>query len=235
MLKGNDLAEYCIKKIGTPYFYGAKMQPLTEQLAQRMHSLYPSIVTYDYIALARKQGQFGKINVDCSGLIGAFRGRHIGSSQLYSSAYKRLPINQWREFAPGTVLWRQGHVGVYIGNGELVEAKGIKSGTIKSKFVQSKWLYGLTFSDIEYEYTNKIYANGRRTNIYNDDHRILNMGCKGESVKWLQFELNEHGFGLDIDGEFGIRTKQALMQFQASAKITCDGICGTETRSALKR
>lgn len=131
-VKGNDLADYAISKLGTPYFYGAKMQTLTRDLMNRLHASYPSTVTMAYMTIAEQQGQIGKINVDCSGLIGAYRGKHLGSSQLYSSAYKRMPISQVNDFARGTVLWKQGHAGVYIGDGMCVEAKGIRYGTVKT-------------------------------------------------------------------------------------------------------
>ena len=86
MQKADDLARYAISKLGTPYFYGAKMDVLTRDRMNRLHALYPNIVTMSYMQIAEQQGQIGKINVDCSGLIGAFRGKQIGSAQLYSTA-----------------------------------------------------------------------------------------------------------------------------------------------------
>jgi peptidoglycan hydrolase-like protein with peptidoglycan-binding domain len=55
-----------------------------------------------------------------------------------------------------------------------------------------------------------------------------------EVVKWLQWELNEHGYPIAIDGKFGTKTDTALESFQKSAKLKVDGICGPLTRKALK-
>ena len=56
----------------------------------------------------------------------------------------------------------------------------------------------------------------------------------GEGVKWLQWELVEAGYKIDIDGEFGEQTEKSLKDFQTSAKISADGICGRLTRKKLK-
>ena len=234
MLKGNDLANYAISKLGTPYFYGAKMETLTRDKMNRLHVLYPNIVTVSYMLIAEQQGQVGKINTDCSGVIGAFRGKQIGSSQLYSSAHKRLPISQVNDFARGTVLWKQGHVGVYIGDGMCVEAKGIRYGTVKTPVKNTKWLYGLTYGDMEYDYTTKVIGSKRVKNPFAEPTMLLRHGSRGEGVMWLQYELNEAGFGLTVDGIFGDKTLAALLAFQQSCKIEVDGICGKETRNSLK-
>lgn len=234
MQKADDLARYAISKLGTPYFYGSKMDVLTRERMNRLHALYPNIVTMSYMQIAEQQGQIGKINVDCSGLIGAFRGKQIGSAQLYSTAFKRLPISQINDFAVGTVLWKQGHVGVYIGDGYCVEAKGLRYGTVKTPVKNTKWLYGLTFGDLEYNYNKKIVGTSRNTNQFAEPSMLLKLGSKGEGVMWLQYELNEAGYGLTVDGDFGQKTLAALLDFQKSCKIKVDGICGKETRNSLK-
>lgn len=234
MLKGKDLADYAIRKLGTPYFYGSKMDVLTEAKMKQMHNLYPDVVSVSYMEIARKQNQVGKINVDCSGLIGAFRGKQIGSSQLLSTAHKRLPISQINDFAVGTVLWKQGHVGVYIGDGYCVEAKGIRYGTVKTPVKNTKWVYGLTYADMEYEYSKKIVGENRKQNPFKEPTTTVKYGFKGESVMWLQFELNEAGNKLMVDGIFGTKTLEALMKFQQSCKIEVDGICGKITIKNLR-
>jgi len=234
MLKGNALANYAISKLGTPYFYGAKMETLTRDKMNKLHSLYPNIVSLSYMQIAEQQGQIGKINVDCSGLIGAFRGKQIGSSQLLSSAIKKLPISEANNFARGTVLWKQGHVGVYIGDGYCVEAKGIRYGTVKTPVSNTKWQYGLTFGDMEYTYNTKVNGISKERNPYPEPTMLLRIGSKGNNVMWLQYELRESGYNLDIDGIFGTITLACLLDFQQSCKIEVDGICGKETRNCLK-
>ena len=54
-----------------------------------------------------------------------------------------------------------------------------------------------------------------------------------EGVRWLQWELNYHGFKCDIDGSFGPDTYNKLKEFQKSRGLERDGICGPATKKAL--
>lgn len=243
MKTGNGLVTYAKSKIGTPYFYGCKMKPLTEAYMQNMHSLYPSTVTSLYMAKARLKGMVGKVCTDCSGLIGGYRDKQIGSAQLYSTAKARLNINDYSKFANGVVLWRKGHVGVFFsvdGNHYVIEAKGINYGTVLSNFRAKDWTCGLTFSDIIYEYGETAEHSAKEPNPYVEPNRTLKKGDKGEMVKWVQWELCEAGYKADlmkaggIDGDFGKATEKAVKDFQKSCKITVDGIVGSVTRSYLK-
>ena len=231
---GKGLADYAISKIGTPYFYGSKMTKLTESFMKQMHKAYPSVVTDSYIAKAIRKKQVGKVNVDCSGLVGAYRGKQIGSAQLYASAKKRMPISKVKDFAVGTVLWKEGHVGVYIGKGYCVEAKGIDYGTIKSKVSDTKWVYGLTFSDMSYDYKTKVSGTSRSKNPYTEPEFTVHKGDKGDSVKWVQTELKEAGYNIAVDGIFGDKTFKTVKKFQKSCKIAVDGIVGKDTKKHLK-
>ena len=120
MKTGSGMVEYARQYLGTPYFYGSKIPEgiLTENKMKIMHAMYPGIVTDSYMTKARSRGQVGRVNVDCSGLIAGYRQKNIGSAQLYQTAYTRMPIARLSDFAPGVVLWRPGHVGVYAGNVE---------------------------------------------------------------------------------------------------------------------
>ena len=97
------------------------------------------------------------------------------------------PSSKINDFAIGTVLWKQGHVGVYIGNGECVEAKGINYGTIKSNVKDTKWKYGLTFDDMSYSYEKTIAGTSKQKNPYVKPVVTLRGGNSSECVKWLQF------------------------------------------------
>ena len=239
MLTGEGLVNHAKKLIGTNYFYGCKMKKLTESFMMSMHKAYHNIVTTQYMQKARNKGMVGKVCVDCSGLISSYTKKVLGSSQLYSQAYTRLPISQYHTFAQGVVLWRKGHVGVFTKEGNkyyVIEAKGIDYGCVKSVFDPSKWTCGLTFSWIKYNYEINLapISSAKGTNPYKEPRILVKINMMGEAVKWLQWELVEAGYKLDIDGEFGPETERCLKEFQTSAKITADGVCGSLTRKKLK-
>lgn len=59
-------------------------------------------------------------------------------------------------------------------------------------------------------------------------------GSTGIGAKWVQWMLNQHGYGLAVDGDFGVKSDAALRDFQRSNGLTVDGICGKLTRAVLK-
>ena len=62
----------------------------------------------------------------------------------------------------------------------------------------------------------------------------IKRGSKGEFVGWLQAALNNRvKAGLSTDNSFGPATQAALRLYQAKRKLTCDGICGLETVTAI--
>lgn len=66
--------------------------------------------------------------------------------------------------------------------------------------------------------------------------RTLKLGMEGQDVKELQeaLTLREYPLGA-IDGDFGNKTKNALIAFQKDAGLVQDGICGPKTRVILEQ
>lgn len=62
---------------------------------------------------------------------------------------------------------------------------------------------------------------------------FMKQGSAGESVKWLQWELNRNGADLVIDGKFGKLTKLAVLLYQKQNGLVQDGICGKITINSL--
>ena len=64
----------------------------------------------------------------------------------------------------------------------------------------------------------------------------LSQGATGEDVRTLQGALVARHFVLTVDGAFGPATKMTLTNFQHSAGLTADGVCGPLTwAKALNR
>lgn len=75
----------------------------------------------------------------------------------------------------------------------------------------------------------------QKGNPYQLTKRSLLLGCRGESVKWLQYALNECGANLTVDGIFGKQTKLAVLLFQKDHGLQQDGIAGPETIAELQK
>ncbi|WNG61468.1 peptidoglycan-binding protein [Archangium gephyra] len=56
---------------------------------------------------------------------------------------------------------------------------------------------------------------------------------KGPLVRVIQAMLNNNGITVTVDGDFGPKTKQAVMDFQRSRKLEPDGAVGPATWAAL--
>lgn len=69
------------------------------------------------------------------------------------------------------------------------------------------------------------------SNPYKRTESLMKQGSRGESVKWLQWELNDRGYELIIDGIFGTKTEAAVRKFQTDKFV--DGIAGPQTLKAL--
>lgn len=252
-LTGEGLASHAKSKLGTPYVYGAKGADgkFTQSRLNSLAKSYPGMFTSRYIAKAKKH--VGKVCCDCSGLISWYTGKVLGSSQLYSTASKRLPMSQIKKFPVGTVLWRSGHVGVYIGLNNsgrpvCIEAKGIDYGCVKTVISNpNSWSYGLLFESYM-TYSNvptTIKSTKKSKNPYKEPTTNIKEGSTGEGAKWVQYELIEAGFNkpfiyngkkrkaIKIDGIIGSNSLAAIKAFQQSSKITTDGVVGKSTRKAL--
>ena len=253
-LTGQGLADFAEGRIGTPYFYGAKISHgiLTEEFVQELHEKLPDLVTDDYVERARQQGQVGKVNTDCSGLIGAYLGVELSSAQMYAVADQRIVYETYAWLPVGTVLWKPGHVGVFLGKCDgtyrCVEAKGINYGTICSNVTDNDWQYGLLFPWVSYDMENcrsdtmteKFSITRKGENPYLRpyvwimqpeeiaQHPAVKKITHGEGVRWLQWELCEAGYPVSVDGVFGSKTKTALQKFQISCELRPDGIAKFE-------
>lgn len=70
-------------------------------------------------------------------------------------------------------------------------------------------------------------------NPYTVPTKTLRLGSKGNSVRWLQYELNRRGAGLVVDGIFGPKVEEAVKAYQKKQGLVVDGIVGARTRGEL--
>ena len=74
----------------------------------------------------------------------------IGANQMYYSASESGPISTIPEI-PGLAVWHDGHIGVYIGHGEVIEAMGTRYGVVKTQFAGRGWTHWLKIAYINYD------------------------------------------------------------------------------------
>lgn len=51
---------------------------------------------------------------------------------------------------PGLALWKDGHIGVYIGNGYAIEAMGTRYGVVKTEVSKRNWTHWCKLPHITY-------------------------------------------------------------------------------------
>jgi hypothetical protein len=72
-------------------------------------------------------------------------------------------------------------------------------------------------------------------NKYTKPTGIVKRDDKGESVKWVQNQLNKNGYKLTIDGDFGLASYNAVRDFQKKHKLDVDGVVGGKTIKELSK
>ena len=151
-------------KSGWGYVWGTYGQVLTPELFQYKLTQYPEGVGQyaDFI----RNNWLGKHTADCVGLIkgygwlspdtmtidyGTNRMPDIGANQMYYNATRKGTIDTIPE-VPGLAVWKSGHIGVYIGDGQVIEAMGTKYGVVKTRLQGRGWTHWLEIPYINYDY-----------------------------------------------------------------------------------
>ena len=73
----------------------------------------------------------------------------ISADAMYENAEEKGTIETVPEI-PGLAVWQEGHIGVDIGNGEVVQAASTRDGVIRSKLEDTAWTHWLKVPYIEY-------------------------------------------------------------------------------------
>ena len=78
----------------------------------------------------------------------------IGADTMYANAEESGTIDTIPEI-PGLAVWHEGHIGIYIGSGQVIHASGTKVGVIQTPIGNSGWTHWLKIPYITY-YDNDI-------------------------------------------------------------------------------
>ena len=138
------LVKFVESKIGTPYVYGMKGGVLTETKYEQLKAMYGDLVWKS------DRKKIGKVCVDCSGLISWYTGMIRGSIQYKTAATSVHPISTVSKAPIGALVWKHGHIGVYVGNGEYIAADGSAYGVRRNKLSNASFTHWFLCADIAY-------------------------------------------------------------------------------------
>jgi len=147
---------------GWGYVWGTYGSVLTDSLFSSKLAQYPEGVG-NYEEFIRDHWLGGR-TTDCVGLIKgygwldvetmsigyAINGMpDVGADQMYNNAVVKGSMSTMPD-VPGLAVWHEGHIGVYIGNGEVIEAMGTKYGVVKTQLSERSWTAWLEIPYISY-------------------------------------------------------------------------------------
>lgn len=154
------LVEYCKAQLGRPYWYGTFGQLATKELHENRKKAYPRYYTANDFTK-----QYGKKVHDCIGLIKGYMWTDNADSTHYnyqSNGFKDMSADMCLAHetrkgeistipeVPGVAVFMKGHVGVYIGEGWVIEAMGHAYGVVKTRLASRPWKNWAYIDEIQY-------------------------------------------------------------------------------------
>ena len=189
---------------------------------------------------------------DCSGLfVWAFKqlGGSIyhGSNSIYDrycSEKGKITDDIRKTMLPGTAVFvckpsgNKSHIGLYAGNGKVIEEKGTEAGCCVSNVTDGKWTYYGLLKGIEYTAQDapEQPSDPKDEETPTQQMPTLRRGNTGEYVTLLQTKLANLGYDLGkygVDGDFGSATLAAVKAYQKANGLTVDGVVGKNTWESL--
>ena len=143
------LVAYAKSQLGRPYWYGTSGQISSLDLYNTKKSHYPAYYTandflqqlgmkvHDCCGLV--EGYMWSPNPDAAAVIGSNGFPDYTANGLLAAATEKGLIATMPEI-PGLTVHYPGHMGVYIGDGWVIEARGHKYGVVKTRLKDRCWI-----------------------------------------------------------------------------------------------
>ena len=230
----SGLVDYCKAQLGLPYWMGTYGNTATKTLYEANKKRLPEYYIDDDFPK-----QFGKRVHDCVGLIKGYRwsatptsapvynaAQDVAVSGLYDQCSRKGLLKSMPKI-PGVCVFMPSHVGVYIGDGLVIEARGHAWGVVKTRLVDRGWTKWGMPDWITYD-------TEEEKETCTPTLPVLRQGMSGDSVKKLQLLLNGLGYSCgQADGDFGAKTLAAVKSFQIHFGLASDGVVGKQTWGRL--
>ena len=193
----------------------------------------------------------GHYVADCSGMF-SWAFKKLGGYMYHGSntMWKKYMVNKGpltkgqrsdgQELKPGTAVFKvkgdnYHHVGLYVGNGTVIEAKGTYYGVVTSTV--STWHAWGEMKGVDYgDATDTVTPEPAETESTLGTRLLKRTSpyMRGDDVKALQSMLNALGFDCGaVDGIFGDKTRAGVKAFQQAKGLVVDGIVGPMTKAVL--
>lgn len=144
------LVSYALAQVGNPYWYGTFGQIASAQLLSAKKKQYPKYYDQSKYKKIFKE-QYGHRVFDCIGLIKGYLWSESPTSTPKYKASQDVDANRALTLCtesgniktmpdvPGVCVFMKNHVGVYIGGGTVVEARGHDYGVVKTQLKSRTW------------------------------------------------------------------------------------------------
>ena len=159
-----DLAEWAKQALshGWGYVYGTYGEVLNESILTTKISQFPEQVGENEVFI--RQHWRGGRTADCIGLIKGYAWfncdtgqieyrsngvRDTGSDPMLDMATEKGTIDTMPDI-PGIAVWMDGHIGIYVGDGQTIHAANTELGVIMTPLAQSGWTHWLKIPYITY-------------------------------------------------------------------------------------
>ena len=163
MKTAKGLVEYAKAQLGLPYWYGTFGQKATAELYAAKKKQYPEL----YKSWNDFPTQYGKRVHDCVGLIKGYlwsdtttstpkynSSQDVSANGMLARCKENGGIGSMPD-VPGILVFMDGHVGVYIGGGFVIEARGHQYGVVKTALRSRPWKWWGKCPWIDYGETGK--------------------------------------------------------------------------------
>ena len=248
MDKIETLRKWLVERIGNPYIMGGTGKPCTVAYRQARAMQYPGSAKNIENNCPRMKGQaqtcdgckwakdgVGKQAYDCAQLT-KYAMKEIGV-ELVSGSNSQWLKTEWAlqgemDSMPqdGMCLvfrkdddGKMGHVGMYMGDGTAIHARGHAYGVVRNGINDSRWTHwGIPV--------------GMYGELPDIKTSIMKKGSAGDNVRALQEMLLAVGMMLPrygADGKYGNETVAAVMSFQARMGLDDTGEVDEKTMAAL--
>lgn len=235
------LVEYAKAQLGKEYWYGTYGSAASKSLFDAKKKQYPKYYTWSY------QEKWAGMKVhDCVGLIKGYlwsnsptdtkpkynKNQDVSANGMKAACKVKGNISTMPDVA-GVLVFFDGHVGVYEGNGYVIEARGHAFGVVRTKLKSRPWKYWGYCPWISYGSAAQP-AKPVEENTVTITLKELKKGSENAQVKTVQRILSSLGYSLgSIDGDFGSKTETAVKKFQKAKGLDADGVVGKDTWTKL--